>query len=510
MSLSTASFSGASSHKVQGHSKPRVVIIGCGFGGLEAAKALSDANVEIVVIDRTNHHLFQPLLYQVATAGLPAPAIAGPIRHILRKQIARGNLTVLMGEVTSIDTASRCVVLDGGEHIQFDQLIVAAGATHSYFGRDDWAKYAPGLKTLGDAFTIRRRVLTAFEQAERETDPAKREPWLTFAVVGAGPTGVEMAGTMAEIAQQTLSTEFRRIDSRMARIILLEGAPRVLGTFTEDLSKRAREQLEMLGAEVLTGAKVTNITAFGIHYDLNETQADGSSKVVSHFLPSRTVVWAAGVAASPLGRALAKSTGCALDRAGRVQVQPDLSVPGHPNIYVVGDLASAKSYLDPNNPTPVPGVSPGAKQMGRKAAFNILRRMRGQETHAFRYFDYGSMATIGKRAAVAMLDIPFTRKQIKFSGFPAWLFWLFVHVYFLIGFRNRTVVMMDWAWAYFTSQRHARVFPDPHALEPNAMLVRVPPPSVPPVSVTAATPVATPATDASARGMTGAAPSAAR
>lgn len=488
---------------MQGQSKPRVVIIGCGFGGLEAAKALADADVEIVVIDRTNHHLFQPLLYQVATAGLPAPAIAAPIRHILRQQIASGKLTVLMGEVTSIDTASNCVVLDGGEHIHYDNLILAAGATHSYFGRDDWAKYAPGLKTLGDAFTIRRRVLTAFEQAEREPDPAKREPWLTFAVVGAGPTGVEMAGTMAEIAQNTLSEEFRRIDSRMARVILLEGAPRVLGTFTEDLSKRAKEQLEMLGAEVLAGAKVTNITAFGIHYDIQEPQADGGTKLVSHFLPSRTVVWAAGVAASPLGRALAKSTGCQLDRAGRVIVQPDLSIAGHPNIYVVGDLASAKSYLQPDNPTPVPGVSPGAKQMGRKAAFNILRRMKGLETQSFRYFDYGSMATIGKRAAVAMLDLPFVNKQIKFSGFPAWLFWLFVHVYFLIGFRNRTVVMMDWAWAYFTSQRHARVFPDPHALEPNAMLVRVPAPPVPPVSVSAATtapqaPAGTPATPGTA------------
>ncbi|MBT9610510.1 MAG: NAD(P)/FAD-dependent oxidoreductase [Pseudomonadota bacterium] len=459
--------------------RQRVVIIGCGFGGLEAAKALSDADVEIVVIDRTNHHLFQPLLYQVATAGLPAPAIAAPIRHILRDQIARGNLTVLMGEVTSIDTASDCVVLDGGEHVHFDHLILAAGATHSYFGRDDWAKYAPGLKTLGDAFTIRRRVLTAFEQAERETDPARREPWLTFAVVGAGPTGVEMAGTLAEIAQQTLSTEFRRIDSRMARIILLEGAPRVLGTFTEDLSQRAREQLQMLGAEVLTGAKVTDITAFGIHYQLNEPGPDGQPRVTSHFLPSRTVVWAAGVAASPLGRALAKCTGCELDRAGRVVVQPDLSIPGHPNICVVGDLASARSYLDPDHPTAVPGVSPGAKQMGRKAASNIKRRMQGLETQAFRYFDYGSLATIGKRAAVAMLDIPFTKRQVKFSGFPAWLFWLFVHVYFLIGFRNRMVVLMDWAWAYFTSQRHARVFPDPHALEPNAMLVRVPPPASP-------------------------------
>lgn len=471
-SSSAASPTGATSRPA-GSQRQRVVIIGCGFGGLEAAKALEHADVDVVVIDRTNHHLFQPLLYQVATAGLPAPAIAAPIRHVLRKQIAQGHLTVLMGEVTSIDTASSCVVLDGGEHLHYDQLIVAAGATHSYFGRDDWAKYAPGLKTLGDAFTIRRRVLTAFEQAEREPDPAKREPWLTFAVVGAGPTGVEMAGTMAEIAQHTLSAEFRRIDSRDARVILLEGAPRVLGTFTDDLSQRAKEQLEGLGAEVLPGAKVTNITAFGIHYDVTEKQPDGSSRNVSHFLPTRTVIWAAGVAASPLGKALAKSTGCELDRAGRVVVQPDLTVPGHPNIHVVGDLASAKSYLDPHNPTPVPGVSPGAKQMGRKAAFNIIRRMRGLEPQAFRYFDYGSLATIGKRAAVAMIDLPFTKKQVRFSGFAAWLFWLFVHVYFLIGFRNRMVVMMDWAWAYFTSQRHARVFPDPHALEPHKVLVSV-------------------------------------
>jgi NADH:ubiquinone reductase (H+-translocating) len=466
------------------------VIVGAGFGGLEAAKALSHAPVELVVIDRTNHHLFQPLLYQVATAGLAAPAIASPIRHILREQIARGNLTVLMGEVLSIDTASNCVVMDGGEHLHYDHLILASGATHSYFGNDQWAKYAPGLKTLGDAFTIRRRVLTAFEQAERETDPTAREPWLTFAVVGAGPTGVEMAGTMAEIAQQTLRAEFRRIDSRRARVILIEGAPRVLGTFPEDLSAKAKTQLEGLGAEVLVGAKVTNITAFGIQYDINEPGPDGTMRPVSHFVPTRTVIWAAGVAGSPLGRALAKSTGCQLDRAGRVIVEPDLTVPGHPNIHVVGDLASAKSYLDPAHPTMVPGVSPGAKQMGRKAAINIKRRLEGLEPQSFRYFDYGNMATIGKRAAVAIIDIPFTSKQVKFSGLAAWLFWLFVHVYFLIGFRNRLVVFMDWAWAYFTSQRHSRVFPDPHALEPNAMLVRVTPGSLPPSVGAAQTPPA--------------------
>jgi len=459
---------------------PRVVIVGCGFGGLEAAKVLSKAAVEIIVIDRTNHHLFQPLLYQVATAGLPAPAIAGPIRHILRREIARGNLTVLLGEVMSIDTGSNCVVLDGGEHLHFDHLILASGATHSYFGRDDWAKYAPGLKTLGDAFTIRRRVLTAFEQAERETDLAKREPWLTFAIVGAGPTGVEMAGTLSEIAQHTLHAEFRRIDSRHARVVLLEGAPQVLGTFPPDLSQRAKEQLVDLGVEVLVGAKVSNITAFGIHYDTVDVAADGTSQTVSHFLPSRTVIWAAGVAASPLGRSLAKSTGCEVDRAGRVIVQPELNLPSHPNIYVVGDLASAKSYLDPKNPTVVPGVSPGAKQMGRKAAKNIVRRLLGEEAGAFRYLDYGALATIGRRAAIASIDVPFTSIKIKFSGFSAWLFWLFVHVYFLIGFRNRMIVFMDWAWAYFTSQRHARIFIAPYLRDTHQAAAPSDPPAPPP------------------------------
>lgn len=440
---------------------------------MEAAKALAKEPVDIIVVDRTNHHLFQPLLYQVATAGLTAPSIAAPIRHILRQQIATGQLTVLLGEVIRFDTASQCVVLDGGEHLHYDHLIVAAGATHSYFGNDQWAKYAPGLKTLGDAFTIRRRVLTAFEHAERETNPATREPWLTFAVVGAGPTGVEMAGTMAEIAQHTLRKEFRHIDSRSARVVLIEGAPRVLGNFPEDLSHKALEQLERLGAEVMVNTRVTNITAFGIHYDVVHKLPDGSTQSTPGFLAARTVVWGAGVAGSPLGRALAKSTGCELDRAGRVKVGSDLSLPGHPGIYVVGDLANAKSYLDPDNPSDVPGVSPAAKQMGRKAAINIGRRLKGLEPYAFRYFDYGSLATIGKRAAVAMIDVPFTKKRLKFSGFSAWLFWLFVHIYFLIGFRNRLVVFMDWAWAYFTSQRHARVFPDPHALEPGTMVVRI-------------------------------------
>ena len=437
--------------------RPRIVIIGCGFGGIEAVRKLSKAPVEITLIDRTNHHLFQPLLYQVATAGLPAPAISGPIRHILRNEIQRGNLTVLLGEVIDIDARARCVVLDGQEHVPYDTLIVATGATHSYFGHDEWAGYAPGLKTLADAFEIRRRLLTAFERAEREgaQSPA-RESWLTFAVVGAGPTGVEMAGTMAEIAYHTLPKEFHRIDSRLARVVLIEGTARVLGAFPEDLSTKAQEQLQTLGVEVLTGARVTHIDAQGLSY---ETKADDGT-VTQHVLPARTVIWAAGVAASPLGRALANSTICTLDRAGRVVVEPDLSLPGHPEVYVVGDLAAAKSYPAKGEPTPVPGVSPGAKQMGRTAAANILRRLRGEPTQRFRYIDYGSLATIGRRRAVMMVEVP-GLGNVKGSGLPAWLFWLFVHIYFLIGFRNRMVVFMDWAWAYFTSQRHARVVPDP-------------------------------------------------
>ena len=441
--------------------RARVVIVGGGFGGLEAAKVLCKGPVDVTVIDRTNHHLFQPLLYQVATAGLPAPSISAPLRHILREQIAQGNLTVLQGEVTSIDAKAAQVVLDRHEHIAYDYLILASGSTHSYFGHNEWAPYAPGLKTLADAFNIRRRVYSAFEHAEREHNAVEREPWLNFVVVGAGPTGVEMAGTLVEIARHTLSEEYRRIDSRSARVLLIEGAPRVLGAFPPDLSQRAREQLEGLGVEVLTGAEVTDINPLGLRY---ETQDDGAK---SHFLPTRTVIWAAGVAASPLGKALAESTGCELDRAGRVVVEPDLSVRGFANVFVVGDLANAKSYFPGHEPTPVPGVSPGAKQMGRKAATNILRVLKRQPTQAFRYYDYGSLATIGRRAAVCLVEVPFVGK-VKFSGFTAWLFWLFVHIYFLIGFRNRMIVFFDWAWAYFTSQRHARAIPDPQPQEPKA------------------------------------------
>ena len=438
--------------------RPRVVIVGCGFGGIEAVRALSQAEVEITLVDRTNHHLFQPLLYQVATAGLSAPAIAGPIRHVLRSEMQRGKLTVLLGVVTDIDTTARAVVLDGHERIGYDHLIVAAGATHSYFGHDDWAAHAPGLKTLADAFDIRRRVLLAFERAERKSEGAQRQSCLTFAVVGAGPTGVEMAGMLAEIAQHTLHDEFRRIDSRRARVVLVEGGPQVLSAFSDKLSRKALDQLHALGVEVLTDAKVTAIDAGGLSYD----SPRGPQR-----LDADTVVWAAGVAASPLGLALAASTGCALDRAGRVVVEPDLSLAGHPEIHVVGDLAAAMSHRKRGEPTPVPGVSPAAKQMGRLAADNLLRRLRGEPTRPFHYADYGALATIGRRAAIAMVDLP-VLGRVQFSGMFAWLFWLFVHIYFLIGFRNRLVVLTDWAWAYFSFERQARIVAEPHVPRPTA------------------------------------------
>jgi NADH dehydrogenase len=427
-----------------GGRRPQVLIIGCGFGGLEAARALRDAPVDVTLVDRANHHLFQPLLYQVATAGLSAPAIAAPVRFLFRKQ---PNVTTLLGEVAQIDAAARQAKLKDGATLPYDHLIVAAGATHSYFGRDDWAPHAPGLKTLDDAFEIRRRILLAFEAAEREPDPKLRDARLTFVVIGAGPTGVEMAGTMAEIARHTLPGEFRRIEPSHARILLLEGGPRVLATMPEPLSASARRQLEKLGVEVRTGTRVVGIDAEGLTVALAE---GGEARIAS-----KCIVWAAGVAASPLGRQLAASAGAETDRAGRVVVAPDLSLPGHPEISVIGDLASAQSHVPGREPRPVPGVSPGAKQMGRCAAANIVRRLRGEATLPFRYRDYGNLATIGRNSAVVDLASPVG--PIRFSGFLAWWFWLFAHIYFLIGFRNRIVVLFDWASAYWSSQRYARV-----------------------------------------------------
>lgn len=424
--------------------RPRVLIIGCGFGGLEAARALRGAPVDVTLVDKSNHHLFQPLLYQVATAGLSAPAIAAPVRFLFRKQ---PNVTTLLGEVVSIDAAARTAQLKDGATLAYDHLIVAAGATHSYFGRDEWAGYAPGLKTLDDAFEIRRRILLAFEAAERETDPQSRAAWLTFVVIGAGPTGVEMAGTLAEIARHTLPGEFRNIDPSSARILLLEGGPRVLQAMPESLSASAQRQLESLGVEVRTGARVVGIDGDG----LAVAQPEGGEARIA----SKCIVWAAGVAASPLGRQLAASAGAETDRAGRVVVAPDLSLPGHAEISVIGDLAAARSHAPGQEPRPVPGVSPGAKQMGRCAAANILRRLRGEATAPFRYRDYGNLATIGRNSAVVDLTSP--AGPIRFSGFFAWWFWLFAHIYFLIGFRNRLVVLFDWATAYWSSQRYARV-----------------------------------------------------
>jgi len=378
---------------------------------------------------------------------------------VLRHEMRRGNLTVLQAEVTDIDTAARQVMLDGEEPLGYDHLIVAAGATHSYFGHDDWAVHAPGLKTLADAFTIRARVIGAFERAERSRDEAERDAWMTFVIIGAGPTGVEMAGTMTEIAQHTLADEFRRIDSRRARVVLLEGSDRVLGTFVPKLSARAREQLVKLGVDVRTGSKVVGIDAGGVTYEAR----DGDT-VKTHRVGSRTVIWAAGVAASPLGRALTAGGAVPLDRSGRIVVEPDLSVPGHPDVYVIGDLAAAQSHGD-GEPKPVPGVSPAAKQMGRTAAANLLRRLRGEPTKPFHYVDYGNLATVGRKAAVVDLTVP-RLGAIRFSGLLAWLFWLFAHIYFLIGFRNRLMVLTDWAWAYWTYARNARVVADPAAERP--------------------------------------------
>jgi NADH dehydrogenase len=405
---------------------PRVLILGCGFGGLWAARALARAPVELTVLDRTNHHLFQPLLYQVATAGLSAPVISAPIRRILARQ---ANTTVLYGEATRIDAGRRRVALENGDELGYDYLIVATGAAHSYFGRDDWAPHAPGLKTLEDALEIRRRILIAFERAERETDPARRAAWLTFVVVGAGATGVEMAGTLAEIARHTLAGEFRRYDPRSARIVLVEAGDRVLLPYPADLSAKALAQLERLGVSVWLNKRVTAIGAQGV-----EMQGER--------LDSRTVIWCAGVAASPLGASL----GVPLDRAGRVIVEPDLSVQGHPEIQVIGDLA-----VVPGHRPPLPGIATTAKQMGTHAARNLLGRIAGRPQRAFRYRDWGELATIGRRAAVARLP------GLKLWGAPAWLLWLFAHVLFLIGFRNRLVVMIDWAWAYFSFERGARI-----------------------------------------------------
>jgi NADH dehydrogenase len=405
-----------------------VVIVGAGFGGLTAVRQLADAPVRVTVVDRRNHHLFQPLLYQVATAALNPSEIAAPIRRILRKQ---ANTEVILGNAKGIDADAQKVLLADGE-VSYDYLILATGAGHSYFGHEDWARYAPGLKSLEDALEYRRRFLIAFEAAERDPNPMSRKEWMTFVIVGGGPTGVELAGAVAEISRRSLQSDFRHIDPRSARVLLLEGAPRILPTLPERLSEKAEKQLTRLGVQVRTGAQVTDI-------------GDDGVRVGEELIPARTVFWAAGVAASPI----AQSLGVELDRAGRVLVESDLSVPGRPNVFVIGDLASIEQ-----DGRPVPGVAQAAMQQGRRAASNISRSVSGLSTEPFQYFDKGTLATIGKAAAVA--DI----RGLQLSGFIAWLTWLWVHIWFLIGFRNRVVVMLEWVRSYLTAEKQARLIPD--------------------------------------------------
>lgn len=407
--------------------KPHVVIVGGGFGGLYAARALRNAPVDITIIDRRNFHLFQPLLYQVATAALNPADIAEPIRAILSRQ---KNITVRLAEATSIDTTAQVVETSEGP-VPYDYLLVATGSTHSYFGHEEWAKYAPGLKTVEDALDIRRRVLSAFEHAEHEEDEAVRQAWLTFVVVGGGPTGVEIAGALSEIARHTMARDFRRVDPATARVILVEAQTKVLPSYHETLSAKAREQLAALRVEVMTAKTVTNI-------------ADDHIEIGGEQIPARTTVWAAGNQGSPL----AKTLGVPLDWAGLVIVEPALNIPGKQNVFVVGDLA----HVEQADGTLVPAVAPAAIQEGPHVARNIVRAVDGKPMLPFKYWDKGSLATIGRAAAVADFGGP-----MKFGGFFAWMSWLVIHIFFLIGFRNRFLVLTQWAWAYFTYERGARL-----------------------------------------------------
>ncbi|MBZ5704708.1 MAG: NAD(P)/FAD-dependent oxidoreductase [Acidobacteriia bacterium] len=405
---------------------PQVVVVGAGFGGLQAARRLARYPVRVTLVDRKNHHTFQPLLYQVATAGLSPGEIAAPIRWIVR---GRRNVEVLLGEVRDFDLQRRVVKLPDLE-IPYDYLIVAAGVSHAYFGHDEWEAPAPGLKTIEDALEIRRRVLLAFELAERQAASGAGQMPLNFVVVGGGPTGVELAGTLAEIARRVLADEFVSIDPKATRIILLEGGPRLLPSYPEDLSRSAEEQLRHLGVEVHTSAMVNGVEPGAVW--MGQTR-----------LLAAVTLWAAGVAASPLGKKLGAPT----DRAGRVLVNPDLSIPGNPEIFVIGDLAS----LQDEHGKMLPGVAPVAMQEGVATADNIARDLRGESRQPFHYFDKGSLATIGRAAAVAQFG------KVHISGFIAWLSWLFIHIFFLIGFRNRIIVMLQWAWSYLTYERGARL-----------------------------------------------------
>lgn len=408
------------------NNKPHVVIIGAGAGGLEAAKMLTCETARVTVVDRTNYHLFQPLLYQVATAALSPADIAAPIRAVLRKC---RNMDVLLADARAIDVERRLVMLPERE-LAYDYLLVATGARHSYFGNDQWERLAPGLKSLEDAVEIRRRLLLAFEYADRVTDEAERGAAMTFVIIGGGPTGVEMAGAIAEIARYTLAEDFRHIDPSSARVILVEGGDRVLGGFPPDLSASALRQLAALGVEVILNQRATNLSEKGL-------------EVAGEFIPCRVKIWAAGNAASELGRSL----GAPLDKMGRVIVNPDLTIPDHPEVQVIGDLANFSHQTG----EPLPGVSPVALQQGRHAACNILGMIEGRKPQRFYYWDKGSMATIGRNKAVADLNF------VHFSGLPAWLAWLLVHIIFLVGFRNRIAVLLQWAWAYITFNKGARL-----------------------------------------------------
>ncbi|MGE0450412.1 MAG: NAD(P)/FAD-dependent oxidoreductase [Vicinamibacterales bacterium] len=410
-------------------SRPHVLVLGGGFGGLDAARALARAQVQVTLIDRHNYHLFQPLLYQVATAALSPGDIASPIRWILRRQ---DNVKVLLANVTSIDARMRQVRVDTGldeKSIAYDYLIVATGAAHAYFGHDEWAPRAPGLKTLDDALEIRRRVLLAFEAAERETDDEIRRRLLTFVIVGGGPTGVELAGALAEIARQSLRQDFRTIHPETSRVLLIEGGPSLLAAFPPHLREASRAALERIGVDVRTGATVTAVDDLGVMI--------GAERVAAE-----TVLWAAGVAASPI----AKSLGAPLDRVGRVLAEPTLAVPGHPNVFVVGDVCALQQ-----DGAWLPGVAQVAKQGGAHAAANVLRAIGGRPLAPFRYRDYGNMATIGRGSAVADVG------PIEVSGLFAWLMWIFIHIFWLVGFRNRIAVLSEWAWSYVTLQRRVRL-----------------------------------------------------
>ncbi|RYD75294.1 MAG: NAD(P)/FAD-dependent oxidoreductase [Verrucomicrobiaceae bacterium] len=433
--------------KVHHRNLPRIVVIGGGFGGLSVAKALARDNVRVTLLDRQNHHLFQPLLYQVATAALSPADIAEPLRHILRQQ---DNVEVIMTDAQRVDVEGKKVITGDGE-VEYDHLVIAAGARHSYFGKPEWEKFAPGLKSLDDALEIRRRLLLAFEIAEKTDDAEQRQAALTFVVVGAGPTGVEMAGAIAEIARVTLVQDFRHIDPSQARVILLDATARVLPVYTEGLSESAKRQLEKIGVDVRLQAIVEELGEDGVHLKNGE------------FIAARTVIWAAGNAAAPLGTTL----GVPLDRQGRVIVNSDLTVPGHPEIQVIGDMA----HFVEEDGKPLPGLSPVAMQQGRHAARNIRAQLAGGWTARFHYFDKGTMATIGRHAAIA--DV----RGLQFSGLIAWLAWLFVHLIFLISFRNKMMVFLNWAYIYLTFGRHARLITGREWAEnrPKPMIVHITP-----------------------------------